>query len=244
MFDWFSTCPVDPVARDWIDCRWRWLIDEFSGGLGADAPTILPTRDFFPEKYDQSDQAVRTLFDRICKYMSVSPNLIDLQFYSEPNRLALVNENGDAIGGAAGTYHKGDSSFVIRIERSQFDRPMTLVGTLAHELAHVRLLGEGRLDHDAFDNELLTDLTVVYHGMGIFLANCPRHWQSHLSTWPDTDALKPEYMTTPMYGYALALRCWLSDKTLPAWRGHLSPGVRSEFKQAFRFLSSQERNHK
>ncbi len=29
----------------------------------------------------------------------------------------------------------------------------------------------GRADRDAFDNELLTDLTAVYHGFGVFLAN-------------------------------------------------------------------------
>ena len=28
MFGWFrskSECPVEPVARDWIDARWSWL---------------------------------------------------------------------------------------------------------------------------------------------------------------------------------------------------------------------------
>ncbi|MEO0359296.1 MAG: proton-conducting transporter membrane subunit, partial [Pseudomonadota bacterium] len=29
---------------------------------------------------------------------------------------------------------------------------------------------------DEFDNELLTDLTVVFHGLGIFLGNGPRNW--------------------------------------------------------------------
>lgn len=115
---------------------------------------------------------------------------------------------------------------------------MALVGTMAHELAHARLLGENRIDPDAFDNELVTDLTVVFHGLGIFLANDPRHWQSHASVWPGTDVFKPEYMTTPMYGYALALRCWLREEPLPSWSRHLERGVRSEFKAALRFLQS------
>ncbi|HZK81390.1 MAG TPA: hypothetical protein VFC46_09995 [Humisphaera sp.] len=64
------------------------------------------------------------------------------------------------------------------------------------------------------------------------------HWRSAVTTWPDSAVPKPEYMTTPMYGYALALRCWLREVPLPAWKKHLGPGVRAEFKQAFRFLNA------
>jgi len=39
-----------------------------------------------------------------------------------------------------------------------------------------------------------------------------------------------------MYGYAMALRCWLREEPLPAWRKHLHAAVRGEFKQALRFL--------
>jgi hypothetical protein len=99
-------------------------------------------------------------------------------------------------------------------------------------------MGENRVSGDAFDNELLTDLTVVFHGLGIFLANSPRYWESDATVWPNTSSLKPEYMTTPMYAYALALRSWLREEPFPAWRKHLVPGVRAEFKQAFKFLQS------
>ena len=97
---------------------------------------------------------------------------------------------------------------MIRVNDNELVDPMGLVGTLAHELAHQRLLGEGRITSDAFDNELLTDLTVVFKGLGIFLANCPRNWEGQDTRWPDTDLRKPEYMTPPMFGYALALLAW------------------------------------
>jgi hypothetical protein len=113
---------------------------------------------------------------------------------------------------------------------------MHLVGTVAHELAHVRLLGDNRISADAYDNELTTDLTVVFHGLGIFLANAPRHWQSDAGVWPGTKVFKPEYMTTPMYAYALALRCWLREEPSPSWQKHLKSGIRAEFKQAMKFL--------
>jgi hypothetical protein len=113
---------------------------------------------------------------------------------------------------------------------------MALVGTLAHELSHARLLGENRIDPDAFDDELTTDLNVVFHGMGVFLANVPRHWDSDARRWPGTDQRAPTYMTAAMFGYALALRCCQRMEPLPRWRKHIKPAVRAEFKQAYRFL--------
>jgi hypothetical protein len=232
---------VDPLTRQWIDQRWKWLSDQFGSDIMIKSQTILPTHEFFPDHYDRSDESARKLIERVCGYMGVAPSLLDLQFYSNPQRPLLVNEDGHPIGDAAGTYHEGDSHFVIRIERRQLSEPMTLVGTVAHELAHVRLLGEKRIDRQVFDNELLTDLTVVFHGMGIFLANCPRFWRSQMTTWPDSDVPKPQYMTTPMYAYALALRCWLREEPLPPWRKHLAHSVRAEFKQAMRFLQHSNR---
>ena len=113
---------------------------------------------------------------------------------------------------------------------------MSLVGTLAHELAHQRLLGEDRIMSEVFDNELLTDLTVVFKGLGIFLANVPRSWDGDHSTWPGTALRKPEYMTGPMFGYALALLAWVRGEDRPDWQKHLRFGVRGEFRQALRFL--------
>ena len=63
---------------------------------------------------------------------------------------------------------------------------------IAHELAHVRLLGERWIMLKVFDNELLTDLTVVHFGMGIFLAKTTRNWPSGNSKWTDTKFRKKE----------------------------------------------------
>jgi len=107
---------------------------------------------------------------------------------------------------------------------------------MAHELAHVRLLGESRIMSDAYDNELLTDLTVVFFGLGIFLANTPRNWDSQYEKWPGTKLNKPEYMTPPMFGHALAHLAWFRGEEKPAWTAHLHWNARSDFKQALRFL--------
>jgi hypothetical protein len=151
----------------------------------------------------------------------------------------LVNERGQDVGGVAGTFSNGDR-YRIRIERDQLHTPMVLAGTLAHELSHARLLGEGRIDRDCFDHELTTDLNVVFHGMGVFLANAPRHWDSDTRTWPGTTRPAPTYMTGPMLAYAMALRCCQRMEPLPTWGKHVKSAVRSEFKQSFRYLSRDD----
>lgn len=240
MFSFFRRkprCPIDEVTRNWIESRWKWLTEEFGGEFMIDTPTVLPTDQWFPDPYDRSEDAVRTLVERVSGFMHVPFSLVDLEFYSEDGRPRFVNDNGLEMGGTAGTYEERDRHH-IRIEHNQALEPMHLVGTVAHELSHARLLGENRLDPDVYDNELLTDLNVVFHGLGVFLANVPRHWPADATTWPGTSQYKPEYMTTPMFGYALAYRCWLREES-PDWLGHLVPGVRAEFKAGMKFLQAR-----
>jgi hypothetical protein len=235
MFNWFRPiCPCDAAAKAWVEERLAWLCDEFTDHAFSGRPIVLPTEDFFPSAYDRTEDAVRTLVDQVCEYMDVIPDLVDVEFFDSPE-LILVNEQGHGLPGAAGTYEEGHR-FLIRLARSQFVDPMLLVGTIAHELAHVRLLGENRISVNAYDNELLTDLTVVFFGLGIFLANAPRAWLSGFTVWPGSDLKKPEYMTAPMYAYALAHLAWHRGEQRPAWAKHLHFHVRANLKQGIRYL--------
>jgi hypothetical protein len=237
MFGWpRPTCPVDPHAKEWIEGRLQWLANEFGLDVFTQRPLILPLQEFFPDKYDGSEESLRTLLDRVCGYMDADPALVELELFSNRNRVWLVDDQGQYLPHEAGLYDEQSHKTVILLETSQLDDPMTLVGTMAHELAHLRLLGERRASYDEFDNELLTDLTVVFYGLGIFLANVPRAWQSLFTAWPDADVRKPEYMTQPMFGYALAHAAWFRNEQKPAWAKHLRIDARSSFKQGLRYL--------
>ncbi|MGL4420159.1 MAG: hypothetical protein ACRCZF_05815, partial [Gemmataceae bacterium] len=171
-----------------------------------------------------------------CGYMDVVPDLVTLKLVAVAGKIDLVNEAGLALPDAAGTYEEGDSKFIIRLDQSGLADPMSLVGTIAHELAHARLLGESRISHTVYDNELLTDLTVVHYGLGIFLANVPRTWDSQYTKWPDTDLLKPEYMTAPMFGWAMAHLAWFRAEEKPEWARYLNSSARANLKQGLRYL--------
>jgi len=73
--------------------------------------------------------------------MGVVPDLVALKFISGVRNLWLVNEAGlDSPTSPAGLYEEGERKFIVRLNKAELDDPMGLVGTIAHELAHVRLL--------------------------------------------------------------------------------------------------------
>jgi len=264
MLGWLfvPSCPCDPAAKAWVEERLQWLVEEFDDHAFNGRPIVLPTPEFFPDQYDGSQKAVRTLLDRVCGYMDVVPDLVALKFVADAGKIWLVNDAGHYLPHAAGTYQEAvgdededededndleedayqgqrrvaEGKFIISIDKTGLHDPMGLVGTMAHELAHVRLLGEGRTTSEEYDNELLTDLTVVFFGLGVFLANTPRNWDSQYTKWPGTSLNKPEYMTPPMFGYALAHLAWFRGEESPAWAKHLHWNARPDFKQAVRFL--------
>jgi hypothetical protein len=195
MFGWFQpTCPCDPAAKQWVEERLKWLSKQFGLHILLERPIVLPTDEFFPDLYDGSSKTVQQLFRRVCGHMQVDPKSVDLKLFMDqtPGSVAALDPSR---GFAAGTWQGGGGSWrrgIISIEQGALDRPADLIGTMAHELAHQRLLGEARADSGAFDNELLTDLTAVYHGFGVFLANNPRKSTGELSFWPGTKYYRPE----------------------------------------------------
>jgi hypothetical protein len=247
MLGWLfrPTCPCDLAAKAWVEERLTWLAEEFEDSAFSGRRLVLPTPEFFPDVYDGSKKSVRRLLDRVCGMMDVVPDLVALKFIDDSRKLWLVNDTGHYLPEAAGTYEEGERKFIVRLAKSGLDNPMELVGTIAHELAHVRLLGESRILQEAFDNELLTDLAVVHFGLGIFLANIPRHWDSQYSLWPDSNLRKPEYMTPPMFGWALAHLAWFRGECKPAWAKHLSWGARINLRQGLRYLhATQDSSYK
>lgn len=238
MFGWGKPeCPVDDAAKRWIESRLLWLADEFGRDIFTTEPLILPTNEFFPDPVDGSDASVRNLLNQVCRLMDVDHSRVALNLFTNTKPVWLVNETGKYLPtGAEGLYDEQEHETVIHIESSDIMNLSALIGTMAHELSHLKLMGERRVHGDEFDNELLTDLTAVFLGFGIFMGNTPRNWDSQYSLWPGTELKRPEYMTLPMYAYALAHIAWHRAEKKPPWYSFLSFELKPCFRQGVRYL--------
>ena len=237
MFEWFSpSCPCDPEAKKWLEARLGWLCREFPSNVFSDRGMVLPVTHFFPEPYFATREGLEGLVRQVCEYMDVPFARVEIELNHDPNKTWLVDDRGETVPHAAGVYERSAFGHVLTFDTDELASPGHLVATIAHELAHARLLGERRLRNVPFDNELLTDLCAFALGFGVFMANSPRVWTSQFSEWPGTRLVKPEYMTPPMYGYALGLVAWFDGDRDPQWAPFLGPGARTDFRQAKRFL--------
>ena len=199
---------------------------------------LLPTDEHFPGVYRGSDDDVRAVVDRLARHMGVDYGRLDVEIVSEDDsRLSAYVPITSESRGAAGHYQERDGRCVITIAGDQARRPMALIATVAHELGHVLLLGDRRIDADREDHEPLTDLLTVYFGLGVFAANAAlERWQEVRGEYGYTSTARLGYLTEPMYGYALARYAWLRGETDPDWARYLDTNPRAFLKRGLRYV--------
>lgn len=233
-----TKCPVDPQTRQWIESRMAWLKAQFGAGLYT-RPVVLPAAEFFPDAYDGSEPTVRTLLDRVCGYMGIRCDEIEVSLYSEQ----VPIQEGGLVPGTGGLYVEEDGRFHIWLNESNLDDPGGLVATMAHELGHVLLLGHRRVSPEEPDHEPLTDLLTVFLGLGVITANAVVHEESWVNGgWSGWSIGRRGYISMPMYGYALAVFARERSEERPEWVKHLRPDVRYAFDQAICYLESADRD--
>ncbi len=227
--------PIDSIGKVWVEGRLKWLTAEFSDHPFLGRPPALPTYGDFPEI--RGGTTLQALYERICERMYIDPARIPLEVIERDSGTPLVNESGHDIGGEAAHYSWDEDGEHIRVQSTQIGDPISLIGTLAHELSHARLLGEGRVSGDELDHELLTDLCADFHGFGLFLANAPRAWLSACGTWPNSKLVRPEYMTVNLHAWALTHRALLAGESEPVWLAGLESEPRRLVRDGIRWIA-------
>lgn len=232
------SCPVEDDTAGWLEENFQWLCEN----LGADslrAQTVIePTDHFFPLPLNSGENAART-FERICGWMGVKADTVDLEFVDgDSTKDAIVEKLTQWRSNApAGTWDN-EAAHRIRINRDTFEDPMHFVAVAAHELGHQILLGGGLLTGDEEDHEPLTDLVTVCKGFGIFGANSCIHFGQYdgLGKTGHEWATRG-YLGIAQWAYALALFARARGESKPAWRKHLRPDARDLFDKSAKWLA-------
>ena len=241
MFGWFELkSPLTDDQRQWIDQRFTWLRQEF-GDDRLSAPVVTPTDEFFPGRYSATAEGAAMLLDRLCTYMGVDRNRLDLQLYTSPSADPVPAAFNPTLRRdyALGAFQEEQGRITIWLEQSRLDEPHSVVSTLAHELGHVHLLADKRCDPTTPDHEPLTDLLTVYFGLGVFTANNAIrevNWRSgNVEGW---SLSRQGYMNIAEHAYALALYARARGEHQPSWAKHLRPDLRGLLKTELKRLAS------
>jgi hypothetical protein len=218
-----------------------WLREQFGPGPIRRVP-LDPTSELLPRKWDGSYDAGLDLFERLCRFMQVDSARLDLHFYSkDESHEAGSDFAGEShSSGPAGLYYETQESekLLIALEESALLQPASLAATICHELGHVHLLADKRIDPEEKDSEPLTDLLTVYFGAGVLTANSAfqfSQWQDgRMQGW---NASRQGYLSEASFGFALACFAWYRGDTEAVWRNHLRANIAYYFDDSTHFLS-------
>lgn len=241
-----SECPVGFGSQAWIEASLSWFVGQFEKNAAL-RPVAVPSASLIPSPYSATDEQIDQLVRRVCAMMSVDASTITVELFGGDT---APRERGRR---AVGHYYQRNGKSVIGLDIREASDPSQLTAIIAHELGHVRLLGEGRITPARGDQERLTDLVTVYLGFGVFTTNAAlsfekvrRGWSVQPSGYLDERSLNGAkhnvgysrlgYLNEPEMGYALACHAWLRAEPDPAWAAHLDPGPRAYLRQGLAYL--------
>lgn len=249
--------PRRPLSADeweWQLAAFRWLLDEH-GGLAAHRARILATPDgsCFPDSRLTGDARAGELLGQAMAIAGIGDWPVRLVTVDGARTHMPVSERHAVVHAgesAAGTFQlveDGEGGWLAEIvaSRDQLADEAALVATLGHETAHYWMTATRRAAPGGPDcEELLTDLTAVALGFGIFLGNNARYgyhtaaetgqaggW--YLSGWQG-------YLSERALMCALAISETLADRDPLAAAFYLKPHLAADLKDAARYVATRD----
>ena len=237
--------PVSKADSEWLNSDLTWLREAFSEEHFHQIRTIIPTTDFYNRTFDRTEEDAYFILERTKELMAIKNDNIELTFFSnsptEMEEGSMLSTPSDNVmgswSGAAGTYEQvGKDKVIIAIEIGVLNDTVALIATIAHELAHEILLGEGWLKEN---DEFLTDLTAIFYGFGLFLGNSSfRVMQRNTAFGSEWGFSSQGYLPEQVIAYAMA---WLSFERNEElyYTQFLNKSLKKYVEQAYAYIESQ-----
>jgi hypothetical protein len=236
MFGWFrAAAPLVTAEKAWTEAAMRRLADWFGMETLRRAEFVIP--DEYAADFDGSEECAREIFHDVCETMGTGLDEL---------RLEIVDDV--QLPGASGHYDRytgppaagGTTPIpIVRLGRSQLADLCQLTATIAHEVAHHRLLGGGFHTDEESDFEQTTDLMPIYFGYGLFAANATvRFTATRTGNWEQWSISRSGYLPSRIFGYALALAAAFRGERRPRWSRALRPDAKEPFDLGERYLAT------
>ncbi len=228
------TPTVTQEDKDWVENSFLWLIENFGLERLNKQPFIIPNSENFAYTNLKDPNQFQQLFEQICGYWDLNPTDISIEIFDDiitkQWSTGIKSENAKSM---IGVFERNDDAnekpFRIHLASSNLETPDLLVAVLAHELAHVKLLGGNYLNSSESDMEPLTDLTVMFFGFGIFVANTV---ESNDVRW----MRRIGYLPNQIISYANALICYITEFNTDGIIPYLNLNTKGLFQKDVDFL--------
>jgi Peptidase family M48 len=186
--------------RTWLGRYLRKLIERMGAEQFLCAAIVQPSPRYFPDPWSGTVADVHRLTQRLMSLAGLGHLTFSLSGFDESS------DSWDA--GTAGWFagiRNGRCHFGVHV--GQLRDPEAAVGVMAHEVAHA-WRHHHHLVADARDlEELITDLTTIYLGFGVFTTNNTDRYRSssdwNVTSWSISSA---GYLPPPSMAWALALQ--------------------------------------
>ena len=236
--------PLDPESEAWlIDC-WGWLLENLADlETFRQIPLILPTAEFFPPTEEEGHARAEHVFRTVARLTGT---------HDWPFVLKRQEEGIDPVVGAQmvvqnierdplGTFSVGpDQPLTITYDPALVGRPMNLVATFVHEIAHGILLGIDRdLPGGQELEEWATDLTTVFLGFGVFGANSALEFHQFTDIGAGSQGWSfrgSGYLSEAEWAFALGVFLALKEESYEELEKWLKPAPMANLKQSMRYL--------
>lgn len=234
--------PITPDDKEWVEDALIAIKNDFGEDYFREITTVLPNKKFYDNEFSGSENDALFVLNQTKLYMDIDSDAFALKFFSDqPVTMAdgTVLSSPASIDGtwnsAAGIYEETEGVTTIYIERSQLKNPLSLIATVAHELSHYILLGEGRIDEN---DEYLTDLVAIVYGFGIFLGNS-RFTYSSFSNYKESgwQMSSKGYLPEQIIAYAMAWLCVYRNEERE-WEKMLNATMLKHFQESVRYIEA------
>lgn len=216
--------------RKWLGRYLRKLIEKMGAERFLCAPILLPSPRYFPDRWNGEVADVHRLTQRLMHHAGLG----DLGF-----TLSGFDDGSSEIfdSGTAGWYAgQLEGCCFFGVHADQLEDPEKAIGVMAHEVAHAFRDHHKLMRRDARDREeLLTDLTTIYLGFGVFTTNNTDRYRSSggygYQEWSNSAA---GYLPPPAMAWLLALQAAARGdrKEMDAIARELEPNQQAQFRDA------------
>lgn len=221
--------PLNEERRLSIDDAFLYLQELFGKDIMAKKPLRTLDEPLFPASIHELSEVI-PLAHSIAEIMDIDPESLEIGFYEgdkapDPDS---AYENNSAAGLYYGKNEAGN--YEVGFADNLHLEPERLIATIAHEFAHIKLLGEERM---AENSEELTDMVPLIYGFGLFNSNSAFKFSRDNRSWSTS---KLGYLTQVDWAYLFALYLYVRDEKDPEWLRHLNKTIAKDCELAYNFI--------